>query len=202
MSAPPLLKIEDLKTYFYTKGRRAFIRSVDGLSLEIRKGETLGVVGESGSGKSVMALSVMGLVGAAPGVIAGRIGLKTDAIQKNLLQDIDDYVECIEADGRVVEVRKDVVGWQNNLERRMAAVRGKAVAMIFQNPAYSLNPIYTIGDQLGEILMWHEKVSQRTAATAPQASAPPIIVSAREARSRVTWASRSRSRPVAFRASA
>ena len=155
MSLPPLLKIENLKTYFHSRGRQAFIRSVDGVSLEIRKGETLGVVGESGSGKSVMALSVMGLVGAAPGVIAGRIGLKTDGIQKNLLQDLDDYVERVEADGRVVEVRKDVVGWQKNVERLMARVRGKAVAMIFQNPKSSLNPYLSVGRQITEAIRLH-----------------------------------------------
>lgn len=155
MSVPALLNIENLKTYFYSKGHQAFIRSVDGVSFEIRRGETLGVVGESGSGKSVMALSVMGLVGAAPGVIAGRIELKTDGIQKNLLQDLDDYVERVEADGRVMEVRKDVVGWQKNVERLMAMVRGKAVAMIFQNPKSSLNPFLSVGRQITEAIRLH-----------------------------------------------
>ena len=70
----PLLKIEDLRTYFYSQSKQAFIRSVDGVSLEIAKGETLGVVGESGSGKSITALSVMGLLSAGPGVISGKIG--------------------------------------------------------------------------------------------------------------------------------
>jgi oligopeptide/dipeptide ABC transporter ATP-binding protein len=155
LSVPPLLNIENLKTYFYSKGRQAFIRSVDGVSFEIRKGETLGVVGESGSGKSVMALTVMGLVGAAPGVVAGRIVLETDGIRQNLLQDLDDYVERIEADGRVVEVRKDVVGWQKNVERQMALVRGKAIAMIFQNPKTSLNPFHSVGRQIAEAIRLH-----------------------------------------------
>jgi len=76
MTTAPTLKIEDLRTYFYSRGKQAFIRSVDGVSLEIAKGETLGVVGESGSGKSVTALSVMGLISAGPGVISGRIGFR------------------------------------------------------------------------------------------------------------------------------
>jgi peptide/nickel transport system ATP-binding protein len=155
LSDPPLLKIENLKTYFFSKGRQAFTRSVDGLGLEIRRGETLGVVGESGSGKSVTALSVMGLVGAAPGVIAGRIGLKTDTLQKNLLQDLDDYVELASADGRVVEVRKDVVRWLKHLERLMGKVRGKVVAMIFQNPKSSLNPFLSVGRQITEAIRLH-----------------------------------------------
>ena len=58
---------------------------MDGVSLEITKGETLGVVGESGSGKSITALSVLGLISAGPGVISGKIELKSDRIQKNLL---------------------------------------------------------------------------------------------------------------------
>jgi oligopeptide/dipeptide ABC transporter ATP-binding protein len=155
LTVAPLLKIENLKTYFFSRGRQAFIRSVDGVSFEIQKGETLGVVGESGSGKSVMALSVMGLVAAAPGVIAGRIGLKTDGVQKNLLQDLDDYVELACADGRVVEVRKDVVGWNKNVERLMGKVRGKAVAMIFQSPKSSLNPFLSVGRQIAEAIRLH-----------------------------------------------
>ena len=85
--ATPLLKIEDLRTYFYSKSKQAFIRSVDGVSLEIGKGETLGIVGESGSGKSITAMSVMGLISAGPGVISGKIGFRSERVQKNLLQD-------------------------------------------------------------------------------------------------------------------
>ncbi|NVM24065.1 MAG: ATP-binding cassette domain-containing protein, partial [Desulfobacterales bacterium] len=59
MSESPVLTIEDLRTYFYSRRKQAFVRSVDGVSLRINKGETLGVVGESGSGKSVTALSVL-----------------------------------------------------------------------------------------------------------------------------------------------
>src|SRR2546430_6197210 len=69
----PLLAIENLRTYFYSRVRRAFIRSVDGVSLHVASGETLGIVGESGSGKSVTALSAAGLISAAPGVIGGRV---------------------------------------------------------------------------------------------------------------------------------
>src|SRR2546421_3367704 len=67
----PLLAIENLRTYFYSRARRAFIRSVDGVSLDVARGETLGIVGESGSGKSVTALSAAGLVTAGPGGVNG-----------------------------------------------------------------------------------------------------------------------------------
>jgi ABC-type dipeptide/oligopeptide/nickel transport system ATPase component len=74
----PLLAIENLRTYFYSRAKRAFIRSVDGVSLGVARGETLGIVGESGSGKSVTALSAAGLVTAGPGVISGRIDLHSN----------------------------------------------------------------------------------------------------------------------------
>jgi len=74
----PLLAVENLRTYFYSRAKRAFIRSVDGVSLGVMRGETLGIVGESGSGKSVTALSAAGLVTAGPGVISGRIDLQSN----------------------------------------------------------------------------------------------------------------------------
>jgi ABC-type dipeptide/oligopeptide/nickel transport system ATPase component len=117
MTAAPTLKIEDLRTYFYSRDKQAFIRSVDGVSLEIAKGETLGVVGESGSGKSITALSVLGLISAGPGVISGKIGFKSDRIQKNLLQDLEDFVKLTTKDGKIMAVSKDVVGWERKAER-------------------------------------------------------------------------------------
>src|SRR5512136_2870392 len=120
MTAAPVLKIEDLRTYFYSRSKQAFIRSVDGVSLEIAKGETLGVVGESGSGKSITALSIMGLISAGPGVITGKIGFKSDRIQKNLLQDLEDYVALTMKDGKVMAVQKDEDGWQERCEHRMS----------------------------------------------------------------------------------
>jgi oligopeptide/dipeptide ABC transporter ATP-binding protein len=158
MKKTPLLKIEDLRTYFYSKSKQAFIRSVDGVSLEIAKGETLGVVGESGSGKSITALSVMGLVGGGPGVISGKIGLKTEKIQKNLLQDLDDYVKLASKDGKIMGVSKDVVGWEKNSDRVMSKVRGKEIAMIFQNPKASLNPFTTVGIQITEAIQLHTDI--------------------------------------------
>jgi oligopeptide/dipeptide ABC transporter ATP-binding protein len=155
MTAASLLKIEDLRTYFYSRSKQAFIRSVDGVSLQVAKGETLGVVGESGSGKSVTALSVMGLISAGPGVITGKIGFKSERIQKNLLQDLDDYVAITKKDGKIMNVRKDLEGWQQNAERVMAKVRGKEISMIFQNPKASLNPFEPVGKQITEAVQLH-----------------------------------------------
>jgi oligopeptide/dipeptide ABC transporter ATP-binding protein len=153
--AAPLLMIEDLRTYFFSKSKQAFIRSVDGVSLEVGRGETLGVVGESGSGKSITAMSVMGLVSAGPGVITGKIGFKSDRVQKNLLQDLDDFVKLTKEGNRIMGVEKDLLGWQEHSERRMSRIRGKEISMIFQNPKQSLNPFETVGRQITEAIQLH-----------------------------------------------
>ena len=158
MSTDPILKIEDLRTYFYSRSKQAFIRSVDGVSLEIAKGETLGVVGESGSGKSITALSVMGLISAGPGVISGKIRFRSDHIQMDLLRDLEDFVKLTARDGKIMEVDKDLVGWERNTERAMKKLRGKEIAMIFQNPKSSLNPFVPVGKQITEAIQLHTSV--------------------------------------------
>jgi oligopeptide/dipeptide ABC transporter ATP-binding protein len=158
MTTGPILKIEDLRTYFYSRSKQAFIRSVDGVSLKIRRGETLGIVGESGSGKSITALSVMGLISAGPGVISGKIGFKSSRIQKNLLQDLDEYVRLTMKDGKIMHLSKDSVGWEKKSERIMSRVRGKEIAMIFQNPKSSLNPFTPIGKQITEAIQLHTSI--------------------------------------------
>ena len=151
----PLLRIDDLRTYFYSRAKRAFIRSVDGVSLHVARGETLGIVGESGSGKTVTALSAAGLVTAAPGVISGRIELRSNGTGYNLLEGLEKYARVTEQDGRVTAVEKDERGWRTHAEKLMASVRGKKIAMIFQNPRSALNPYSTIGRQLVETIRLH-----------------------------------------------
>jgi len=158
MTTAPLLKIEDLRTYFYSRSKQAFIRSVDGVTVELARGETLGVVGESGSGKSITALSIMGLIGAGPGVISGKIGFKSNGIQKNLLQDLGDYVTLTKKDNRIMNVSKDLVEWEKNVERVMRPIRGKEIAMIFQNPKSSLNPFTPVGKQITEAIQLHTSI--------------------------------------------
>jgi len=159
MTTAPLLQIEDLRTYFYSRSKQAFIRSVDNVSLEIAKGETLGVVGESGSGKSITALSVLGLISDGPGVISGKIGFKSERIQKNLLHDLGDYVTVTKRDNKIMSVKKDVVGWEQQAESIMSRVRGKEIAMIFQNPKSSLNPFTTVGKQIAEAIQLHTTIT-------------------------------------------
>ncbi len=129
-----LLEIQDLVTAFHTPGGR--VPAVDGVSLSIERGTTLGLVGESGCGKSVTAMSVLGLV-AAPGRIErGRILLEIDGDPVNLV---------------------------TLPERRLRKIRGGRVGMIFQEPMTSLNPVFTIGDQVSEAVRLHRRVGRAEA---------------------------------------
>ena len=124
------LEVEDLQTYFFTKGGVA--KAVDGVSFSVAKGEVMGLVGESGSGKSVTGFSVMGLVDPPGEVVGGRI----DFMGEDLAQ----------AD-----------------PERMRELRGSRIAMIFQDPMMTLNPVLRIDTQMIEAVQAHEKVDRRTA---------------------------------------
>jgi len=132
-----LIEIQDLVTSFRTE--EGIVRAVNGVSFSIREQQTLGVVGESGCGKSVTALSIMGLVQIPPGRI------ERGAILFRL-------------DDRVV----DLLSYPPN-GREMRAVRGNEIAMIFQEPMTSLNPVYTIGNQIIEAIALHQKKRKREA---------------------------------------
>ncbi|MDF1522104.1 MAG: ABC transporter ATP-binding protein [Trueperaceae bacterium] len=109
------------------------VKAVDGVSFHIDRGETLAVVGESGSGKSVTSLSVMRLIATPPGRIAG---------------------------GQILFDGQDLV---KKSEREMRKVRGNDISMIFQEPMTSLNPVYTVGDQIAEAIVLHQKETPRAA---------------------------------------
>ncbi len=119
----PLLRVRDLHVTFSSRGR-ADVRAVDGVSLDVEAGSTVGIVGESGSGKSVTSLAAMGLLGRRGVQISGSV----------------------EFDGQ------DLL---NMPEDELRAVRGREIAMIFQDPMSSLNPVLTVGRQLTEILERH-----------------------------------------------
>ncbi|HKX08444.1 MAG TPA: ABC transporter ATP-binding protein [Stellaceae bacterium] len=134
--AEHLLEVRDLKVEFAVEG--GTVSAVDGVSFHINPGETLVVVGESGSGKSVTALSLMRLIESPPGRIAsGEILLKG-------------------RDGRVRDLTKLELA-------EMRALRGNDIAMIFQEPMTSLNPVYTVGQQIIEAIQLHQGKSGKEA---------------------------------------
>lgn len=139
MNAPPVLDIAGLKTVFRIGGRP--IAAVQDLDLSIAPGETLALVGESGSGKSVTSLSIMGLLPRGIGrVEAGRITFRGKSGAAQDLSRIDD----------------------ESLRR----IRGNDIAMVFQEPMTSLNPVYTVGEQIAEPMRIHLGRSHREAAVA------------------------------------
>ncbi len=126
-----VLEVENLQTHFFTPD--GVVRAVDGVSYDVRRGETLGVVGESGCGKSVTALSILRLVANPPGrIVGGAIRLEG----RNLLE---------------------------ATETEMEDVRGNEISMIFQEPMTSLNPLFTVGKQIGEAIALHQGLSKREA---------------------------------------
>src|SRR5260221_14792399 len=90
-------------------------------------------------------LSAAGLVTAGPGVISGSIHLHSNGVRRNLLDGLEKYARVTEQEGRVMAVEKDERGWRKHSETLMAGVRGKEIAMIFQNPRSALNPHSTNG---------------------------------------------------------
>jgi peptide/nickel transport system ATP-binding protein len=121
------LRVANLRTYFHTAD--GLVRSVDGVSFELRSGETLGIVGESGCGKSVSCLSILRLID-PPGRIES--GSRVSLGERNLMELSD------------AEMRK---------------VRGNEISMIFQEPMTSLNPVWTIGGQIAEAVRLHRETS-------------------------------------------
>jgi oligopeptide/dipeptide ABC transporter ATP-binding protein len=127
-----LLTIRDLHTYFYTED--GVVKALNGVNLEIKRGEVLGLVGESGSGKSVTALSILRLIQDPPGkIVQGEVWFEGE----NLLH--------------------------FSMERMCEEVRGGKIAMIFQDPMTSLNPVFRVGDQVAEAIKIHQHVNWKTA---------------------------------------
>ncbi|QQS67827.1 MAG: ABC transporter ATP-binding protein [Chlorobiota bacterium] len=126
-----LLEVKNLCTYFYTDDGTA--RSVDNVSFDVDRGETLGLVGESGCGKSVSALSIMQLIPNPPGLIVS---------------------------GQIIYNGKDLTKYS---EEEMRSIRGNEISMIFQEPMTSLNPVFTVGHQIDEAVILHQKVSKNEA---------------------------------------
>ncbi len=149
------LDIRNLQTHFATD--RGVSKAVDGVSFTVRRNETLAVVGESGSGKSVTSLSAMRLIQSPPGRIAGG------------------EILFRRRDGSVHDLAKAP-------EKLMRSIRGNEIGMIFQEPMTSLNPVYTVGDQIGETLRLHQKLDRPAARAAALAMLKTVGIPAAERR--------------------
>jgi oligopeptide/dipeptide ABC transporter ATP-binding protein len=126
-----LVSVENLKTYFYTED--GTVPAIDGVSFEVKKGETLAIVGESGSGKSVTSLSIMRLIPSPPGkILDGDIKFQGESLL-------------------------------TKSEKEMREIRGNRISMIFQEPMTSLNPVYKVGDQISETIILHQKKNKKEA---------------------------------------
>jgi peptide/nickel transport system ATP-binding protein/oligopeptide transport system ATP-binding protein len=134
-----ILEIKDLKTYFFLE--KSTVRSVDGVNLSLGRQKTLGLVGESGCGKSVLSMSIMRLIPSPPGkIVSGQINLYR--------KDSNEVVDIAQLDAKGAEMRR---------------IRGGEIAIVFQEPMMSLNPLYTIGDQIAEVVEIHQKLSHKDA---------------------------------------
>ena len=140
-----VLRIRDLHTYFYTD--LGISRALNGITFDVPAGKVMGIVGESGCGKSVTALSIMRLVPKPGKIVRGEITLFRTRARGN---------------GHAVteEVNLTALDPQG---REIRSIRGDELAMIFQEPMTSLNPSYTIGDQIMEAILLHQQVSKREA---------------------------------------
>jgi peptide/nickel transport system ATP-binding protein len=132
-----LLSIKNLKTHFHV--RKRIIRAVDGVTLNVRAGKTLGLVGESGCGKSITAHSILRLLPKTARIPEGQILFNS----------------CHREPVDLLKLRPSGT--------EMRSIRGKDISMIFQDPMSSLNPVYRVGDQIVESILEHEKISRKDA---------------------------------------
>lgn len=123
----PLLRIHNLKTYFYTYN--GVVKAIDGIDLELRKQEVLGLVGETGCGKSVTVLSILRLIDPPGKIVEGELWFRGEDLSKKN-------------------------------EEEMRKIRGKHIAIVFQDPMTYLNPVLTVSEQISEVIKLHQDLSE------------------------------------------
>ena len=143
-----ILEIEDLHTYFFTE--QGTVKAVNGVSYDVPKNAVVGVVGESGCGKSVTSMSVMRLIQGPTGqIVEGSIRFKSLDYKR------DDKGNPITREDGSYETEEKIYDIAKMPIHEIHRVRGKQIAMIFQEPMTSLNPVFTIGEQLDEVTLIH-----------------------------------------------
>ena len=147
-----ILEIENLHTYFYTD--QGVVKAVNGVSFNVPKNATVGIVGESGCGKSVTSMSVMQLIqGPAGQIVSGSIRFNSEDYQRDAK---GNPIPTEDADGNVYyETEEKVYDIANMPIHEIYRIGGRQIAMIFQEPMTSLNPVFTIGNQLDEVTFIH-----------------------------------------------
>jgi ABC-type dipeptide/oligopeptide/nickel transport system ATPase component len=125
-----LINIKDLTVRFYTY--EGVVHAIDDLELDIRQGETLGIVGETGSGKTMTALAILRLIPYPGKIESGSITFFD--------RDLDSEIELLKLS-----------------EDKMRSIRGNKISMVFQEPGAALNPVFTIGDQISEVFLLHQR---------------------------------------------
>ena len=147
-----ILEIEDLHTYFFTD--QGVVKAVNGVSFNVPKNATVGIVGESGCGKSVTSMSVMQLIQGPQGqIVSGHIRFNSQDYRRDkkgnpIAVKNDDGTSSFETEEQVYDIA-------NMPTHEIYRIRGRQIAMIFQEPMTSLNPVFTIGNQLDEVTFVH-----------------------------------------------
>ena len=149
-----ILEIEDLHTYFFTD--QGVVKAVNGVSFNVPKNATVGVVGESGCGKSVTSMSVMQLLQGPQGqIVSGAIRFNSHDFKRDAKGNIIPTGEVDQYGTPLYEMEDKVFDIASMPIHEIHRIRGRQIAMIFQEPMTSLNPVFTIGDQLDEVTFIH-----------------------------------------------
>ena len=139
----PIIELKDIKVHFAL--REGTVKAVDGVTFNIQPGKTLGVVGESGSGKSVSARAIMQIIGHPGKIVNGEILFRRPDASGRAGEKVIDLAKL---DPTGPEIRK---------------IRGREIAMVFQEPMTSLSPVHTIANQIMEAILLHQDVTQQQA---------------------------------------
>ena len=159
-----ILEIEDLHTFFFTE--QGVVKAVNGVSYSVPKNSVVGVVGESGCGKSVTSMSVMRLIQGPTGqIVDGSIRFKAYDYKR------DEKGNPVPKNGSTgeYEMEEKIYDIAKMPIHEIHRIRGKQVAMIFQEPMTSLNPVFTIGQQLDEVTLLHQPGATNASAKAKSA---------------------------------